>query len=501
MNTLDKAFIKAFAKDGSPATVRPTSTTVERPQPPAPHVESKALQLDDDAAHGMRLRLDRPTYAMPVLQATHLNIPVVEHVESYDLADIPVATLPQVVVEDRLQALDALTKPTSRQAKSNRDSQETARTKTPPPPRFERVVAWASPDLVRPDLMQITSDHLNWAHAGAQRTVATNVELGWHTPTVALPAVPATPEPVAVEPRQPAPVADERHALQVATFEPTAVAPVVSPPPLIVIEQPSPMSAVEPPPQSTLDETAAVDRGLTAAETALLLDGVTDAAAPSFVPAWEVDAFRWPDLCTELDLATGAKLSQSGEELHTASLDGLRVVAIVGTAREEGRSTLALALAKSAATSGCRVALLDADSANPELARRLGLESPCDWLDVYAQDAPLSEAAVASIADGVTLFPLTSPHDGLSTRLDDPTLSDAVQKLKAHFDLIVVDTQPLQLNASRVPAVPLPCEVDLAVLVRNTQTTPMDDCLAAAAHVRSMGVRAIGIAENFGGKS
>jgi Mrp family chromosome partitioning ATPase len=499
MNTLDKAFIKAFAKDGSPTTVRPASTAVERPQPPVAHVESRALQLDEDSAHGMRLRLDRPTYDMPVLQATHMNLPVVEHVESYELADIAVATLPQVVVEDRLQGLDALTKPTSRQAKSNRDGQGTAPTKTPPPPQFERVVAWASPDLVRPELMQITSDHLNWAHAGALQKVATNVELGWHTPSVAVPAAPAARMPQAVEARQPEPVTPEPKAPQVETAELNVALPITSPPPLIVIEPPS-QTSVDSTDRTTPDEAAAADRGLTAAETALLLDGVPEPAAASFVPAWEVDAFRWPELCTELDLASGAKLSQSGEELHTASQDGLRVVAIVGTAREEGRSTLAMALAKSAAMSGCRVALLDADSANPELARRLGLESPCDWLDAFAHAAPLSEAAVASIADGVTLFPLTGPHDALSARLDDPTLSDTVQRLKAHFDLIVVDTQPLQLNAARVPAVPLPCEVDLAVLVRNTQTSSMDDCLRAATHVRSMGVRAIGIAENFGGR-
>ena len=206
-----------------------------------------------------------------------------------------------------------------------------------------------------------------------------------------------------------------------------------------------------------VEESISGDRRLSEAEEAALLQGMEQLALKPFTPAWEVDAFHWPELCTQLDVASGAKLTQSGEELNVAMQDGLKVIAIVSTSREEGRSTLALSLARSAAVAGSRVALLDADGTNPELARRLGLESPCDWQEAKRQRQSLAEAAVASIEDGVTLFPLTVPRDTLSGRLDDPLLGEVLQELKQHFDLVVIDTQPLPAEAALVAAVsPVP---------------------------------------------
>jgi Mrp family chromosome partitioning ATPase len=246
-----------------------------------------------------------------------------------------------------------------------------------------------------------------------------------------------------------------------------------------------------------VEESMSIDRRLSEAEEAALLQGIEQLTLEPFIPAWEVDAFHWPELCMQLDAASGAKLTQSGEELNVAMQDGLKVIAIVSTSREEGRTTLALALARSAAVAGSRVALLDADGTNPELARRLGLASPCDWQEAKRQRQSLSEAAVASIEDRMTLFPLTVSRDTLSGRLDDPLLGEVLQELKQYFDLVVIDTQPLQAEPASVAAVSRPCEVDMAVLVRNVQATSQDECLSAVVRLRAMGIRTVGIVENF----
>jgi Mrp family chromosome partitioning ATPase len=175
----------------------------------------------------------------------------------------------------------------------------------------------------------------------------------------------------------------------------------------------------------------------------------------------------------------------------------LKVVAVTSAERQEGRTTVALALARSAAAAGCRVALLDADCANPELARRLGLDAPCDWQQVRRHHQPLHEAAIASLDDRVTLFPLTVPDDDLSGRLDDPTLTGVLQELKRAFDLVVVDTQPVTEGDTRVAAATGPCEVDMVLVVRNVQTTAPETCLSRVARLRAMGIRAVGLVENF----
>ena len=167
------------------------------------------------------------------------------------------------------------------------------------------------------------------------------------------------------------------------------------------------------------------------------------ASLPAFAPAWEVDAFRWPELCLQLDEQTSGKLTQSGEELFVATGDGLKVLLVTSSVRHEGRTTLALSLARTAALAGSRVALVDADSGNPELARSLGLEAPCDWQAVLSQQQSLEEAAVASADDHVTLFPLTCPSDDFSGAADQ-MLTHTLNELSRYFDLVVVDLPPFQ---------------------------------------------------------
>ena len=66
----------------------------------------------------------------------------------------------------------------------------------------------------------------------------------------------------------------------------------------------------------------------------------SQSALAPFTPAWEVDAFRWPEICAQLDEASEWKLKQSGDELHVATQDGLKVLAVTSGARHEGRTTL-----------------------------------------------------------------------------------------------------------------------------------------------------------------
>ncbi len=218
--------------------------------------------------------------------------------------------------------------------------------------------------------------------------------------------------------------------------------------------------------------------------------------ADAFVPAWEVDAFRWPEICKQLDDVTDGRLTQSGDELFVATQDGLRVLAVTSTDRLEGRTTLALSLARTAARAGTRVALVDADAANPELARRLGMEAPCDWREVVSRGEPLSEAAVASLDDHVTLFPKTFPMDDESNSFDEVLLA-SVRELGKHFDLVVVDLPPVALGNMPGKGVLEPCPIDMVVVMRNVRATSQEQTMATVSSLRRLGVRAVGVVENF----
>jgi Mrp family chromosome partitioning ATPase len=418
-------------------------------------------------------------------------MPVVEQVQSYQPADIAASTMAQVVVEDRLQALEealqeikksAARGPSTTSHARRPDGEAADEDQTDPvAAAVKPLVLLAVPRLFRPDLQSKELGFLICRDDARVRRSTTTVEIGGFDFDPALldgSLVAGRAQHVA--PRGEPATADTSVRLADDLAE--------------IMSRASEVDDVVLPAGK---EAVPANHGLTEAEEAVLLGRAEPAVLDPFVPAWEVDAFRWPDLCAQLDEASGRKLTRSGDELYMAMQDGLKVIAISSAARQEGRTTIALSLARSAAAAGCRVALLDADGANPELARQLGLDAPCDWQQIKRRRQPLCEAAVASLDDRVTLLPLTVPDDAWSGRLDDPTLTLVLQELKRSFDLVVVDAQPVAASDARVAEATSPCEVDMVLVVRNIQTTPQDACLSTVARLRAMGVRAVGVVENF----
>ncbi len=220
-------------------------------------------------------------------------------------------------------------------------------------------------------------------------------------------------------------------------------------------------------------------------------------AAPPFAASWEVDAFPWPGVAIGLDDVTQGRLRDAGRQLAMASREGLGVLAVTSVQRGEGRTTLALSLARAAAQSGLRVALLDADLARPELASQLGIETPCDWEELAREHKPINEAAIHSLADGVTLFPKRDAWAGVGDRMDGTLLNGVLHQLTPYFDLVLVDLPPMA-DAHRDTFAELPrCPLDMAVVVRDLRTTGHADTLPVVQTLETMGVPAIGIVENF----
>ncbi len=280
MNALDQALIKAFAKNRSAACSEPESATIgSKVQPPETGVESMALVLHDLYPQGLRFRIDRPTSTEASYLAAHMIMPIVEQVQSYQPDDIATSTLSQVVIEDRLQALEEAlqeieesaasdTSATSNTGRPDRDAPDEERA-DPAAAAVKPLVLMAVPDLCRPELQTKEPGCLIWSTTIRWCVAA---RLPW----------------------------------RLGGFDPIR------------------------------DEVAPAHHGLSEAEEAALLGGVEQSVLDPFAPAWEVDAFRWPDLCTQLDEASGRKLAHSGDELYVATQDGLKVIAITSTERQEG---------------------------------------------------------------------------------------------------------------------------------------------------------------------
>ena len=218
-----------------------------------------------------------------------------------------------------------------------------------------------------------------------------------------------------------------------------------------------------------------------------------------FSPDWELDRFIWPDLCQHLLAAENRYFQHVGEQLKAATDQSHHVVMVSGCRRGEGRTTLALCLARSAAAAGVDVAVVDADWQNPQLGKRLGLESPCGWTEVLAGKATLNEAAVTSVEDRLTLFPLNGPGP-IPHASKERRSSQVMRAISARFPLVIIDAGPWDAQDPLTVPDDQDCLVDAAIVVRDLRRTEQEEAVRTARRLQANGIAAVGIAENFESK-
>lgn len=125
---------------------------------------------------------------------------------------------------------------------------------------------------------------------------------------------------------------------------------------------------------------------------------------------------------------------------------GGRVIVVSSTAPNEGKTTLALALARSYALSGHSTLLIDCDLRKPSLHRHLGIEPSRGLLDFLDNEEAEDLSAIVNLD---SLSPLTSivgarrsdvPTDQL---LAGPSFTRLMRAARSTFDFVVIDTPPV----------------------------------------------------------
>lgn len=117
---------------------------------------------------------------------------------------------------------------------------------------------------------------------------------------------------------------------------------------------------------------------------------------------------------------------------------------ITSTIKGEGKSTVAVYLAKTASTVGKRVLLVDANMRFPQLHTYLGLSNRKGLSNTLSSDLSLNEA-IQPLPDDDNLFVLTGgtiPPDPI-TLLSSKKMHYLMEQFLALFDLVIYDTPPL----------------------------------------------------------
>ncbi len=220
----------------------------------------------------------------------------------------------------------------------------------------------------------------------------------------------------------------------------------------------------------------------------------------SFRPMLQVEHFTWPKVCSQLGGAAAGELDRLSDGLLAATAEGRRVLALGGCRRGEGTTTLVLCAGRRLAERGLKVVMVDANLADPQLARQLRLTTESGWEEVLAGRLPLEEVVIESAHNFLALLPLLGPFAGTDKPPEDETrLADSMATLSAHYDLTLVDLEPLEDSAvlTGSPARALARCLDAVVMVHNVRATPQNQLVDVQRRLAEANIEQVGIVENF----
>lgn len=223
-------------------------------------------------------------------------------------------------------------------------------------------------------------------------------------------------------------------------------------------------------------------------------------AEETFLPMLQVDRYAWPEFCLDMHPIIKTQLGHLADQLNTKSTSARNVIAVVGSGPKSGSTSILLGLATALKAAGQRVAIVDANINTPNLASSLGLQPEQGWETVLSGKFPIQESLIDSIEDQIALLPLCLDESQKLTFGVRPTenerMSDAITKMKEHYDLILVDLG--SPKADDIAAFSNMSEwIDSAVVVHNLRDGSRGQLIKAKNLMRDYGVSVAGIAENF----
>lgn len=155
---------------------------------------------------------------------------------------------------------------------------------------------------------------------------------------------------------------------------------------------------------------------------------------------------------------------------HKRNRSGERVFAITSVAENEGKSTCAANIAVSLADRGNKVILLDLDFKKPAVYKIFSentIENG-EVSDLLGKKASFENFAFRQFKKtSLSLAVNTKADPDYRNYIEDGSIKDLIEKLKAWYDFIIIDTAPLSLDSTVTDIINM---VDKTILVVRTDT-------------------------------
>lgn len=163
-----------------------------------------------------------------------------------------------------------------------------------------------------------------------------------------------------------------------------------------------------------------------------------------------------------------------------------RSIVVSSAVAEEGKTTVAIGLARSAALAGLRVLLIDCDLRLPAASRLLLRNHPVGLVDVLEGKAELRDAVVKDTAGGAWVLG-TSQEGGVPDGLvSSEAMMNLIRQASGSYDLIVLDAAPALALAE---VATLASFADLTLMIARWRTTPRQATRLAISTLRDAGAK------------
>ncbi len=150
-----------------------------------------------------------------------------------------------------------------------------------------------------------------------------------------------------------------------------------------------------------------------------------------------------------------------------------QIIMVSSALPNEGKSTMALSLARAYALTGKRTLLIDCDLRKPSINRHLNLEPNHDFIDYLRQDRNTATLTSLIMRDPMTNLTVLLGGRRSDIATDELVMSEKMGRIlgsaRKHFDYIVLDTPPIE---PVVDGLYLARHADMIVFVIKWASTP-----------------------------
>jgi succinoglycan biosynthesis transport protein ExoP len=167
-----------------------------------------------------------------------------------------------------------------------------------------------------------------------------------------------------------------------------------------------------------------------------------------------------------------------------------KVIVVTSSVPDEGKTTVAVSLARLAAASGKKVVLVDGDLRRPGVAATFRLSKESGVIDVLSGGKPLSACMTKDPRSEARIVPAAGGAKNPADLLGSLAMEKLIHELAATHDLVIIDAAPiLPVNDTRV----LARVADTMLFVVRWEKTSRDAVLRAVRVLSEMNMPVAGI--------